>query len=297
MSDYGDQPSRATVGVKGSSLRDYWGLQLTNMSAQYEALAGELGEIIRTGELAPGARLPSIPDLARERGMSQSNVRLAFQHLQAAGLITTVQGRGTFVRLPVPRVTRDATARYAVEKQRAWSGDPAELHRAVLELDSPEVNSDEIEIHVAYSQTVADEQMADRFGIEVGAELLERIFETELATQHDHMSIVRSYLPVDLIKANPLLLDESNEPWPGGTMHQLATVGIEVDQIIDEVIARPPTVAEADHLGLGPGVSVFELQKIMIDVSGKVVEVGTVVFPGDRTLLRYTTKLPRWPVE
>ncbi len=41
----------------------------------------------------------------------------------------------------------------------------------------------------------------------------------------------RSWLVYDLVASNPDLLDPSNEPWPGGTQHQLSTVGIELARI------------------------------------------------------------------
>ena len=94
---------------------------------------------------------------------------------------------------------------------------------------------------------------------------------------------------------NPELLDAANEPWPGGTQHQLWTVGIELGAIRDEITARPPRVDEAEALGIDTeGVAVFELTKTSVDVTGQVVEVSYVVLPGDRTVFDYTTRLQRW---
>jgi GntR family transcriptional regulator len=50
-----------------------------------------------------------------------------------------------------------------------------------------------------------------------------------------------SYIPKSLVDGNPAILDESNEPWPGGTLHQLSTVGIEIMKVVDEVTARMPS--------------------------------------------------------
>ncbi|MFJ8202228.1 MULTISPECIES: UTRA domain-containing protein [Micromonospora] len=75
---------------------------------------------------------------------------------------------------------------------------------------------------------------------------------------------------------------------------QLLQVGIEVDRIIDEITARPPSHEEAEVLKLPPGVSVLILRKISVDTSDTVVEVSNVVLPGDRTEFVYTTKLARW---
>ncbi len=104
----------------------------------------------------------------------------------------------------------------------------------------------------------------------------------------------RSWLVYDLVASNPDLLDPSNEPWPGGTQHQLSTVGIELDHIRDQITARPPLPHEAEILDIEPGVAVISMHKVSVDTKGRVVEIADAVFAGDRTELVYTTKLKRW---
>ncbi len=98
----------------------------------------------------------------------------------------------------------------------------------------------------------------------------------------------------DLIATNPDLLDEGKEPWPGGTQHQLYTIGIELDRIEDEIRARPPMPEEAELLDIEPGVSVFVLTKVSVDTTSRVVEISEIVMPADRTELLYTMPLKRW---
>lgn len=65
-------------------------------------LVERLKERILAGELAPGDRLPTETALAEEFGVSRTVVREAVSRLQAAGLVETFQGRGSFVlSLPV----------------------------------------------------------------------------------------------------------------------------------------------------------------------------------------------------
>jgi len=97
-----------------------------------------------------------------------------------------------------------------------------------------------------------------------------------------------------MFAANPDLRKADNEPWPGGTQHQLSTVGIEVDRIIEEFTTRPPQPEEAELLGIGPGISILLLRKTLIDINDRVVEYSEVVMPGDRTVMVYTTHLKRW---
>jgi len=97
-----------------------------------------------------------------------------------------------------------------------------------------------------------------------------------------------------VVASNPDLLDETTEPWPGGTQHQLKTIGIELDRIVDEIRARPPMPEEAEALDIEPGVSVFVLTKVSVDTGDRVVELSEIIMPADRTELLYTIRLKRW---
>lgn len=70
-------------------------------------LAHELVERLKarilTGDLAPGDKLPTESSLAEEFGVSRTVVREAVSRLQAAGLVETFRGRGSFVlAVPMP---------------------------------------------------------------------------------------------------------------------------------------------------------------------------------------------------
>jgi DNA-binding transcriptional MocR family regulator len=68
----------------------------------YIQLAGILRGRINTGKYAPGARLPTITAMVGETGLAPDTVRRAVRELAAEGLVRTVRGRGTFVRLGPP---------------------------------------------------------------------------------------------------------------------------------------------------------------------------------------------------
>ena len=63
----------------------------------YLQIASSLRREIANGELKPGARLPSIPDLAEQLDVSVITVRQALEILEGEGLLQRLQGRGTFV--------------------------------------------------------------------------------------------------------------------------------------------------------------------------------------------------------
>jgi DNA-binding transcriptional MocR family regulator len=63
-----------------------------------EQLAGLLAERIRNRLLAPGARLASVRECARQQGVSPSTVVAAYDQLLAQGLVEARRNRGFFVR-------------------------------------------------------------------------------------------------------------------------------------------------------------------------------------------------------
>lgn len=68
-------------------------------------LVADLTERIESGMLSPGEKLPTESDIVKERGVSRTVVREAISRLQAAGLIETRHGIGSFVlaRAPTPK--------------------------------------------------------------------------------------------------------------------------------------------------------------------------------------------------
>lgn len=63
----------------------------------YLQLKRYLEHLVRTGSLAPGDRLPTEREMARQLGLSRNTVSLAYRQLEAEGLITCRQGSGTYV--------------------------------------------------------------------------------------------------------------------------------------------------------------------------------------------------------
>lgn len=66
----------------------------------YKQLVASIREEIASGRLVAGARLPSMRDLARERGVSLGTIRHVYALLEREGLIESRRGRGTYVAMP-----------------------------------------------------------------------------------------------------------------------------------------------------------------------------------------------------
>ena len=73
-------------------------LTRTSTQSLTEQLAGRFAERIRNRLLAPGARLPSVRDCARQQGVSPHTVVAAYDQLLAQGLVEARRQRGFYVR-------------------------------------------------------------------------------------------------------------------------------------------------------------------------------------------------------
>jgi len=73
--------------------------------AVFRQLADLLRDRITSGDLAPGASLPSELRLAQEYGLSRTTVRQAMAQLRSEGLVIVEPPRGTFVRTTEPTET------------------------------------------------------------------------------------------------------------------------------------------------------------------------------------------------
>jgi GntR family transcriptional regulator len=68
----------------------------------YVQAADELRREIRTGELKPGQKLPSVRQLSERFGVAQMTVNNALRMLREEGLTVSTPGRGTYVRTELP---------------------------------------------------------------------------------------------------------------------------------------------------------------------------------------------------
>lgn len=262
------------------------------MAAKYDRIASELRGRIADGIYKPGAQLPTEPELAERHAVSIATIRRALSDLESEGIIERRHGTGTFVREQRPRLWRSSD-RYQWEKDRVRLPEAERSQSGATEYDSGATKSD-LAFEAEYSEVAAPAELAEAFGLPAGAPLLRRVYRTRDRNERYPLGITVSYLPYALAAGNPQLLDQACEPWPGATQHQLSTVDVELDRIVDNVTARPATEDEAAVLGIRVGAPVAAVRKISIDTTDAVVEIADIVWPGDRVTMHYVTKLERW---
>jgi GntR family transcriptional regulator len=73
----------------------------------YRQIERQVTRAVLTGELNDGDPLPSIRQLARDLRVSVITTTRAYTELEQQGYITTVPGKGCFVKTPDPAQVRD----------------------------------------------------------------------------------------------------------------------------------------------------------------------------------------------
>jgi DNA-binding transcriptional regulator YhcF (GntR family) len=85
----------------------------------FEQLRTQLADMVRSGTLATGTRLPSIRQLASDLGLAPGTVARAFRELESEGLVTSRVRHGTVVA-PV-RHTASASRDQLEDAARAFA--------------------------------------------------------------------------------------------------------------------------------------------------------------------------------
>lgn len=63
----------------------------------YVQVVEQVQELVATGQLSPGDQLPTVRQLASELRVNFNTIARAYRMLDEAGLISTQQGRGTYI--------------------------------------------------------------------------------------------------------------------------------------------------------------------------------------------------------
>ena len=247
---------------------------------KYQEVADQLRRRIAAGVYPPGAPLPAEPALMAEFSVSRGTVREAIGQLRNEGLVITEQGRGSHVRPNLP-VRRRGSLRYREDLDAALAGTPAEPSTSFTRDQG--IAWDAYELEKTYSQVPADAVLADLLGLPEGRQLLRRRF---VFRSHGHVQqMSTTYMPLAMVRGTPIM-DPDREPWPGGTLAQLLSIGVRVTGVREVVRGRVATRDEADVLGVGVTSQVQVVTRQMY-ADERVVEAAEVVIPADRVELEY----------
>ncbi|MGW2557721.1 GntR family transcriptional regulator [Streptomyces sp. NPDC001514] len=237
----------------------------------YLRVASDLRRKIVNGSLPPHTRLPSQARIREEYGVSDTVALEARKVLMAEGLVEGRSGSGTYVReQPVPRrIARSgylsATGANPFRQEQA-----AESARGTWESSSEQVE--------------ASAAIAARLDISAG----ERVMRTRYVFRDagEAMMLSTSWEPLAITGRTPVMLPEEGPLGGCGVVERMGAIDIVVDNVAEEVGARPGLAEELLTLGGVPGHVVMVIQRTYY-ASGRAVETADVIVPADRYRIAY----------
>ncbi|MFC7219978.1 GntR family transcriptional regulator [Streptomyces polyrhachis] len=237
----------------------------------YLRVAGDLRKKIVEGELPPHSRLPSQARIREDYGVSDTVALEARKVLMAEGLVEGRSGSGTYVREhPVPRPIFRAGYRIIGDSSPFRQEQSDERVCGSWESSS--------------EQVPADRAIAGRLRIERGG----RVMRTEYVLHAGGGPVMRSlsYEPLALTGRTPVMLPEEGPLAGLGVVERMAAIDVVVDNVVEEVSARPGLAEETAALGGFPGQLVLVVSRTF-HASGRPVETADIVTLADRHRLTY----------
>ena len=236
-----------------------------------ETIADDLRTKIYAGELAPGERLPSEPELMAAYEVSRTTARRALLQLIHEGLVQSRQGVGYHVRSVTPLVWEasrpERNTRTDISPADAWSAGVREQGREPVE---------DIEVAII----VPPARIASRLGLTEGKTAVAR--RRARRVDGELMLLADSYYPEALVRGTAIAQPGDVLP---GTYAVLEELGH--GWVRDEISIRMPTREEAARLSLAEGTPVGEHVRTSWSASGAPVRVQVCVLPGDRNVIIY----------
>lgn len=233
----------------------------------YLRVLEDLRAQIRDGVLAPGARVPSRNGIIARYGVGETAAKHALQVLAAEGLIEPRAGSGSYVRaVPTP---------CHLERDRPhFPGSPFGLANG----------SAVVSWEHQTQQVPAPRQIARRLRLDPDAPVMRTRYL--LTADGSPVQLAVSYEPVSLTTGTAVPLPEEG-PFAGrGVIERMRAIGVEVDQVVEDISVRPCLSEEAVALGIPAGAAVFAVGREHW-AGDRVVETAEIAAAADRFRLRY----------
>lgn len=250
--------------------------------APYQEVAKYLRDQILSGELAPGAAVPSESELTERFGHNRRTIQRAIDLLRSEGLVASSQGARTTVRKR-PSIFYVATGENF--RRRQGTGKPNDIAEAEAQGYRGTNNL------LAVEEVPAPADVAARLGIPAGEPVIMR-YQVNRADGAP-MKVMRCYYRLDFAAGTPLAEFRLVR---GGVANLIEAedgpIRRRIDRFVEDIELRMPHPEEAEQLAIPPGVPVARIMRTLYDPSGEPLEVLESLLPGDRYLLRYVISVP-----
>jgi DNA-binding GntR family transcriptional regulator len=256
----------------------------------YLRVLEDLRMLIREGVLEPGARVPSRNAIIARYGVGETAAKHALQVLVTEGLIEARAGSGSYVRT-TPR------ARHLEHDRLHFPGSPFGIDESgspadgMLVADRAGARYVTWEHHTEHIAPPA--QVARRLGAAAAAVLVTAT-RYLMSADGQPVQLVTSYEPAGLTEGTAVALPEQG-PFAGrGVIERMHSIGVEVDQVLEELSVRTCLLAEAAALAIPAGSAVIAIERTH-SCGGQPVETADIVVPAERYRLRYRFAVPGAP--
>lgn len=225
-----------------------------------------------SGDLAPGAKVPSTVQLKERFDASNATIQKALQLLKDEGLVIGRAGAAVTVR-----EHRQRTMRPASYMAPAAEGEPFRwLTEAVK--SGGQGRSTLLDV----TDAVPPADVRELLGLDDGQTA---VLRRQLLTINDEpVELVASYYPADIARGTAIT---ENRKIRGGTPTLLANLGYPPRLSVDRVSARVPTQEQAAALRLPGNLPVLRTLRVVYSDDTRPIEATVMVKAGHLYELRY----------
>jgi GntR family transcriptional regulator len=232
----------------------------------YEQIADHYRSLIHSGQLQPGAKLPSITDIASEWNVARSTVAQAVNRLQVEHAVHT-STQGTFVSADGIVTATPADHIRMARPYRVGKGETITVTAAEI--------------------VIPPDYVAEILNIEPGSEVIRREEITNLRGNPRMLSV--DWIPVESTLTAMGVLDP--KPLEGGLAHTLETITHRrITHGQDYLRGRSADAREANALQIPVGAPILAGVHIWSDADN-VILYGEWVMPADR-VVTYNYEIP-----
>ncbi|MFJ2769672.1 GntR family transcriptional regulator [Streptomyces sp. NPDC087300] len=248
------------------------GAESADRRSLHERIAADLRGEIMSGDLAPGAKLPSTVHLKARFDASNATIQKALQLLKGEGLLIGRAGAAVTVR-----EHRQQTVRPASYMAPAPSGEP---YRWLTEAAKGGGQARSTLLDVAEVRPPADVSAALNLADGETALLRHQI----LFIDDEPVELVKSYYPLALVQGTAVT---DKRRIKGGTPALLAELGLPPRLSVDRVSARIPTREQYVALGLPGSLPVLRTLRVVYSDNDRPIEATVMVKAGHLYELQY----------